>query len=271
MAKNILLTVVVMGFIILVSICDQFEFHDYSSEATEDNHFEFYLKNMKDPNKQLENSLLEDSPEYDISYRPFMITETFEDYQKYTIKVLEKYSNTKWIDNENQPSGDKFVAKTDAFFIIRARSWKDLDNIKGMQYLAFPLDPSIICLRDLNQNHLPLLRKMLAYKTEIAKLHPGLYESEILVVFHYPVTVSWLHLHYVNIKYAPHEGNKLIQWNLEQVIRNIEIKSDYYQTVELTIGNSCPTKITKCLYSMADIKTGRFKPNALDELEKNCK
>ena len=86
--------------------------------------------------------------------------------QRYTKKIFEKYPDTKWIDNESQPSCDRFVAKTDAFVIIRDYSWKNLDDIKEMHYLAFPLDLSIICLRDLNQNHLPLLRKMLAYKVK---------------------------------------------------------------------------------------------------------
>ena len=37
---------------------------------------------MKDLDKQPEDKLLEGPPEYDIFDRPFLITETFEDYQK---------------------------------------------------------------------------------------------------------------------------------------------------------------------------------------------
>ena len=56
--------------------------------------------------------------------------------------------------------------------------------------------------------------------------------------------------------------------SLRQVIQNIEIKSDYYQTVELVFSPLGISNLSMAIFEMTDETTGRYKNNAYEILDK---
>lgn len=86
--------------------------------------------------------------------------------------------------------------------------------------LAFPKDTTIKSIRDLTQEHVPLLKNMVSKCKKYIVDNYNLNEDKIEAHFHYPPGVMLLHMHFElcdNIK------NR----------KNLLIDSDYYKKVTI--------------------------------------
>ena len=91
-------------------------------------------------------------------------------------------------------------------------------------------------------------------------------ESQISTHFHYLGSVSRLHIHYTHVNNLE-EHCRHFSRGLLEVIQNIEIKPDYYQSVDLIISPLGKNNISLNFQKLVDIDTMRYRHDAHDILE----
>ena len=106
-----------------------------------------------------------------------------------------------------------------------------------MQILTFAKDRSLRSLRDLNGTHIDFLKYCKQKTLETIRIIYGVDESLIKMFLHYSPSTYQLHIHFVMI--ANTEYNSSIEYSheLSSVIFNLEIKSNYYQSI--TLNKKC--------------------------------
>ena len=167
-----------------------------------------------------------------------LINETYDDYLNKTLKYVNiiPKSNLQWIENilNGTSEQERVLYTNDKFKInIDSKSNTDLTKING---LVLYYDKTLKSVRDLNEKHLELLKETESQIYKIAKEKCGLNENEIMIYVHYLPSFWRFHIHFMSI-YSPMyvsvntSIDKAIQLN--DIIQNIEIKHDYYQTITL--------------------------------------
>jgi len=120
------------------------------------------------------------------------------------------------------------------FILLPDLKW-DVKDKKNLDILLLVNRRDLNTVRDLKESHLDFLQNMLAMVPKIIKEKFGLPEKELRLFFHYPPSHYHLHLHVtstcVNVG-ALTERAILLQ----DVIENIKIKSDYYETRSLPLS-----------------------------------
>lgn len=120
------------------------------------------------------------------------------------------------------------------FVLLPDYKWNG--EIESLYLLAIVMDRDIKSLRDLTEEHLPLLEKIKAKSLESIKSKYGVEAKQIRAYFHYQPSMYHLHVHFTILKYdAPGifcEKSHL----LSTVINNIKLVSDYYQKSTLTFA-----------------------------------
>ena len=108
------------------------------------------------------------------------------------------------------------------------------DKISTFHLLAFPKDKTIKSIRDLNADHIPLLKNMVKKSKEYIKKNYSFEEDEIEANFHYPPTVLLLHIHFELI-FNKKMKRLFKEHSVNSVIQNLEIDSNYYKKVKIEI------------------------------------
>lgn len=104
-------------------------------------------------------------------------------------------------------------------------------DLSQMYLLTFPTDKTIHSLRDLDGTHLELLEHIQKKTLEVIKLIFG-FNSDIIKSFvHYSPTTYHLHIHSVLISNNTVNSSVEYSHSLSNIITNIKVKGDYYQTV----------------------------------------
>jgi len=161
-----------------------------------------------------------------------IIRETYEDYKKF----INNYNNNrdKWIYNiiDGISEQESIIYKDDLCIIIPTYTWNKI-NIDKLHILCIPTDKSLRCIRSLNSNHINLLEHMKEETLRVIKKKYGITEENLKIYFHYEPSTYHLHIHFVNI--LNKEMNSSVEYSheLNNVIYNISICSDYYQKVVL--------------------------------------
>ena len=91
------------------------------------------------------------------------------------------------------------------------------------------IDVTLRSIRSLNKSHIQLLEHMKYITLDIIKNNYGIDECYIKMFFHYEPSTYHLHIHFVNI--ANYDSLSSVEYSheLNSVIFNILICSDYYQ------------------------------------------
>jgi m7GpppX diphosphatase len=158
-----------------------------------------------------------------------------ETYDQYLSKFQnnEIKSRTQWIyEIIDSPGHDEILFSTDEFLLIKPIISYD------MHLLAFVLDKSIKSLRDLNSSHVPMLERLHEDSCNYIEKTFKIPRNEIKVYIHYPPNVWLLHVHFTKI--VPIDSfveNTSIEYShsLHSIIKNIKLKSDYYQDDNMEI------------------------------------
>lgn len=167
-----------------------------------------------------------------------LINESYDDYLNKTLKYINTIPGTSstWINNILNGTAEKerTLYTNDKFKIHNdIKTGTDINKING---LVFYYDKSLKSVRDLNEKHLDLLKETREQIYKIAKEKCGLDESEVMIYIHYLPSFWRFHVHFTSIYSSMYVSvntniDKSIQLN--DIIQNIEIKHDYYQTVTL--------------------------------------
>lgn len=157
-----------------------------------------------------------------------IIRETYEDYLKYIKKRDPK--KDQWIYNiiNGISEQDKILFKDHLCIVIPTYMWDGI-NIDKLHLLCMPLDTSLRSLRSLTASHIPLLEHMKRVTLSIINIHYNIEEEYIKIFFHYEPSTYHLHIHFANISHNEARSSVEYSHELNNVIFNLSICSDYYQ------------------------------------------
>lgn len=169
-----------------------------------------------------------------------IIKESYQDYQEFISQ--RDFKKEQWVYNilDGLAEQEQILYKDDLIMILPNYTWKyNLNNpnentdLSQMYLLTFPTDKLIHSLRDLNSTHLKLLEHVQTKTLEVIKNTFG-FDPDIIKSFvHYTPTTYHLHIHWVLISNTTVNSSVEYSHSLSNIISNIGIKSDYYQSVIL--------------------------------------
>ncbi|CAG9572641.1 unnamed protein product [Danaus chrysippus] len=168
-----------------------------------------------------------------------IILETPECYNKLTLPHIEKEQlRLQWVYNilEGKSEQDRIVhdnkCETEGFVLVLDLKWDGITK-ETLYLLAIVRQRNIKSLRDLNETHLPLLKRI---RDEGKKAIFDKYKvigSQLRIYLHYQPSFYHLHIHFT---YLRHEAPGIYAEKshlLDTVINNIEMMGDYYQKATL--------------------------------------
>ena len=155
-----------------------------------------------------------------------MVVESWEEYEE-----LKKLTEIPWIDNifkEDITEGERIFYRDDDYAVIADNKWNG--NVDELYYLVLFKDKRLESLRNLDETHLELLKKIRTKIFEIIRDRHNLNQEDVCLFFHYLPSHFRLHIHVVNISKTTlclYDCFRSIL--LDDVIKNIEIDKDYYK------------------------------------------
>lgn len=161
---------------------------------------------------------------------------TYDDWIQIVTTNPEK--QCEWIYNiiENNTESDRIIYQNEYFILITEPSF-DINDIENtFHLLAFPKDKSLKSIRELNQQHIPLLEHMFEKsKSKLKKYYNNINIDEIETHFHYPPNVFLLHMHFELTNSNKKCRKPLREHSVIKVIENLKIDSDYYKKIKIDI------------------------------------
>jgi m7GpppX diphosphatase len=160
-----------------------------------------------------------------------------EDYETY-LQTLEKRDIKKdiWIYNIiDGISEQEYILYRDDKCIVFINYFWDGKDIDKLQLLCMPIDRNLRSIRSLDASHISLLEHMKIVTLQVIREKYGLEEEYIKMYFHYEPSTYHLHIHFVNI--ASNQLHSSVEYSheLNNVIFNLKMKTDYYKIIKLNI------------------------------------
>ncbi|XP_026764908.2 m7GpppX diphosphatase [Galleria mellonella] len=168
-----------------------------------------------------------------------IVLETPELYEKLTLPFIKKEQfNLQWVYNilDGTSEQDRIVhdnkCEKEGFVLLPDLKWDGLTK-ETLYLLAIVRQRGIKSLRDLNESHLPLLRRVQEEgKKKILEKY-NIRDSQLRIYLHYQPSFYHLHIHFT---YLRHEAPGIYAEKshlLSTVIDNIEMMGNYYQKASL--------------------------------------
>jgi diadenosine tetraphosphate (Ap4A) HIT family hydrolase len=165
-----------------------------------------------------------------------IIRETYEEY----LKSLKKRdpNKDKWIYNiiDGTSEQEKILYRDDSCIIIPTYMW-DSVSIDKLHILCLPTDISLRSIRSLTAEHISLLEHMKKVTLETIKNKYGIDECYLKIFFHYEPSTYHLHIHFVNTAHYDARSSVEYSHELNNVIFNLSIYSQYYKVALLNRRN----------------------------------
>jgi len=160
-----------------------------------------------------------------------------EDYETY-LQTLEKRDTKKdvWIYNIIYGiSEQEAILYRDDKCIVFINYFWDGKDIDKLQMLCMPIDRNLRSIRSLDACHISLLEHMKSVTLQVIREKYGLEEEYIRIYFHYEPSTYHLHIHFVNT--ASNQVHSSVEYSheLNSVIFNLKMKTDYYKIIKLNI------------------------------------
>jgi len=160
-----------------------------------------------------------------------------EDYDTY-LQTLEKRDTKKdvWIYNIIYGiSEQEAILYRDDKCIVFINYFWDGKDIDKLQMLCMPIDRNLRSIRSLDACHISLLEHMKIVTLQVIREKYGLEEEYIRMYFHYEPSTYHLHIHFVNT--ASNQVHSSVEYSheLNSVIFNLKMKTDYYKIIKLNI------------------------------------
>lgn len=160
-----------------------------------------------------------------------------EDYEMY-MQTLENRDPKKdqWIYNilDGISEQESVLYRDDKCVVFINYFWdgKDIDK---MQLLCMPTDRNLRTIRSLDFWSLPLLKHMRKVTLDIIREKYGLEQGDIKMYFHYEPSTYHLHIHFVNTASCHLHSSVEYSHELNNVMFNLKMMSDYYKIALLNI------------------------------------
>ena len=160
-----------------------------------------------------------------------------EDYETY-LQTLEKRDKNKdiWIYNiiDGISEQEAILYRDDKCIVFINYFWdgKDIDKL---QLLCMPTDRILRSIRSLDASHVSLLEHMKEVTLEVIREKYELDEGDIKMYFHYEPSTYHLHIHFVNTVSNHLHSSVEYSHELNSVMFNLKIMSDYYKIIKLNI------------------------------------
>ena len=161
-----------------------------------------------------------------------LVRETYQDYLKYISKRdMEK---DRWIYNiiDGISEQNSILYRDELCVIIPTYTWNGT-NLDKLHILCLPIDITLRSIRSLTSHHIHLLKHMKRVTLSVIKEKYGIDEYYIKMFFHYEPSTYHLHIHFVNVLYQDARSSVEYSHELNNVIFNLSICSDYYQRAVL--------------------------------------
>ncbi len=173
-----------------------------------------------------------------------MVEETYKMYLETIVPIIKaQESKNEWIENILQHKKeqehvilDYHPEQVETGFQLSVNTFMwDGKNVQNLQCLAIVYDRTLKSLRDLRgDKHVQLLKSILEEGTKAIENKYGLPRQQQRVYIHYQPSFYHLHVHFTNLNAPLLNGKEVERAHLiQQVIQNLELKYDYYQTVTL--------------------------------------
>ncbi|KAI1286094.1 m7GpppX diphosphatase [Halotydeus destructor] len=182
--------------------------------------------------------ILEETPEkYQEITLPFINSSQFD--MSWVINILDHKKETERIVFEDPDPEVGFVLLPDS-------KW-DRKQLSNLYLVAIVHKRDIKSLRDLKEEHLPLLKNIKEKGTKAIVAEYGLAASQLRIYFHYQPSYYHLHIHFTSMEFeAP--GSRVERAHLlESVINNITLCGDYYQRATLCFPEKKQSKLYDAL------------------------
>jgi len=160
-----------------------------------------------------------------------------EDYETY-LQTLEKRDVKKdiWIYNiiDGISEQEAILHRDDKCIVFINYFWdgKDIDKL---QLLCMPIDRNLRSIRSLDESRVSLLEHMKQVTLQVIREKYGLEEEYIRMYFHYEPSTYHLHIHFVNTISNKLHSSVEYSHELNSVIFNLIMKTDYYKIIKLNI------------------------------------
>jgi m7GpppX diphosphatase len=161
-----------------------------------------------------------------------IVRETYIEYLKYISRRDPK--KDQWIYNiiDGTSEQESILYRDEQCIVIPTYMWDGKNNDK-LHILCMPTDVTLRSIRSLNSTHIPLLEHMKQTSLEVIKNKYNISEENLKMFFHYEPSTYHLHIHFVNI--SNHDMRSSVEYSheLNGVIYNLSLCSDYYQRAVL--------------------------------------
>jgi len=158
-----------------------------------------------------------------------------ESYEQYIEFIKSRdMENDRWIYNiiDGISEQDKVLFRDDLCIVIPTYTWNSR-NVDKLRILCLPIDKQLRTIRELTQDHIPLLEHMKKVTLQIVENIYGLTESELKMFFHYHPSTYHLHIHFINTKYNDSSSSVEYSHDLDSVIFNLSLDTNYYKKIVL--------------------------------------
>lgn len=181
-----------------------------------------------------------------------MIKESGHEYKNITLPFITGSSfDITWVYNilDHKQESDRIVFEdTDpetGFILLPDLKWNDQTMVTDLYLVAIVHRRDLKSIRDLNSNHLPLLKNIRSKGINAIKEKYGLNESNLRIYLHYQPSYYHVHVHFTALSFeAP--GCKVERAHLlDHVISNIELVPDYYDKATLTFCERENSKLSQ--------------------------
>jgi m7GpppX diphosphatase len=165
-------------------------------------------------------------------YSKRIVKETYEEYLDFLSKRdIEK---DRWIYNiiDGLAEHDKIIYRDLNLIVIPTYTW-DSKNIEKLHILCLPTNVSLRTIRDLCLTDVPLLEQMKYITLNMIEKNYGLKEENLKIFFHYDPSTYHLHIHFVNTAYTESWSSVEYSHDLDTVIFNLKMDTDYYKKIKL--------------------------------------
>ena len=166
------------------------------------------------------------------TYSTRIIKESYEQYLDFLSKRdIEK---DRWIYNiiDGLAEQDKILFRDNNIIVIPTYLW-DSKNIEKLHILCLPTDKNLRTIRDLTSEHIPLLQRIKDATLEVIQDIYSLKEENLKIFFHYDPSTYHLHIHFVNTADTKSFSSVEYSHDLDTVIFNLKMDSDYYKKIKL--------------------------------------
>ncbi len=154
-----------------------------------------------------------------------------------TLSIFKYLLYLKWVYNilEHKTEEERIIYEdsdpVNGFILLPDMKW-DSSVVENLYLLAIVHQKGIKSLRDLNQNHIELLQNIRDKSFQAIEKKFGVKKEKLRAFIHYQPSFYHLHIHFSHIRFET-PGMPERNYQLNQVIENLKLDSEYYQKVTL--------------------------------------